>query len=230
MGSTESVPEVGYHVLQVAPNSPGSRAGLVAFFDFIVSANEQPLNEDSTLLDILRENLSDEVRMKVYNTREGTTRDVKIIPSNSWGGAGFAGISVRFCSLSQTNEHVWHVLNVHSRSPAEAAGLESYTDYIVGTPEIVFNDQEDFYAFVRAKENTSIPFYVYSTMTDTVRLVTIVPNSKWGGNGSLGCDVGYGYLHKIPTKHFGGESMAKVKETSVSKITQNLTVPKKSSF
>ena len=28
----------------------------------------------------------------------------------------------------------------------------------------------------------------------------IVPNHEWGGNGSLGCDVGYGLLHRIPRR------------------------------
>jgi len=27
-----------------------------------------------------------------------------------------------------------------------------------------------------------------------------MPNKQWGGHGSLGCDIGYGYLHQIPTK------------------------------
>lgn len=27
-----------------------------------------------------------------------------------------------------------------------------------------------------------------------------MPNHEWGGNGSLGCDVGYGLLHRIPRK------------------------------
>lgn len=26
----------------------------------------------------------------------------------------------------------------------------------------------------------------------------MVPNSAWGGEGCLGCDIGYGYLHRIP--------------------------------
>jgi hypothetical protein len=30
--------------------------------------------------------------------------------------------------------------------------------------------------------------------------VTIKPNSKWGGEGSLGCGIGYGYLHRIPIR------------------------------
>jgi len=28
----------------------------------------------------------------------------------------------------------------------------------------------------------------------------LTPNSAWGGEGSLGCGIGYGYLHRIPIK------------------------------
>ena len=28
----------------------------------------------------------------------------------------------------------------------------------------------------------------------------LTPNSEWGGEGSLGCGIGYGYLHRIPAK------------------------------
>jgi hypothetical protein len=31
-----------------------------------------------------------------------------------------------------------------------------------------------------------------------VREVTITPNSSWGGEGSLGCDIGRGILHRLP--------------------------------
>jgi len=30
--------------------------------------------------------------------------------------------------------------------------------------------------------------------------VTITPNGAWGGEGSLGCGIGYGYLHRIPVE------------------------------
>ena len=46
MGASSSAPAEqaggstdGYHVLKVSSNSPGSKAGLVPFFDYIVSAN-----------------------------------------------------------------------------------------------------------------------------------------------------------------------------------------------
>ena len=31
--------------------------------------------------------------------------------------------------------------------------------------------------------------------------VLLIPNSDWGGEGSLGCGIGYGYLHRIPECH-----------------------------
>ncbi len=30
--------------------------------------------------------------------------------------------------------------------------------------------------------------------------VLLTPNTDWGGEGSLGCGIGYGYLHRIPAK------------------------------
>ena len=36
--------------------------------------------------------------------------------------------------------------------------------------------------------------------------VSITPNSDWGGDGSLGCGIGYGYLHRIPSIPPGASS------------------------
>ena len=49
------------------------------------------------------------------------------------------------------------------------------------------------------KKGKTLPLYVYSSNTDSIRLVQLTPNRKWGGNNScLGCDIGTGYLHRIP--------------------------------
>jgi GRASP55/65 PDZ-like domain len=45
------------------------------------------------------------------------------------------------------------------------------------------------------------------TEEDACREVTIKPNSKWGGEGSLGCGIGYGYLHRIPIRLVQPESV-----------------------
>jgi hypothetical protein len=39
---------------------------------------------------------------------------------------------------------------------------------------------------------------VYNSTHDVVRVVTIVPNRLWGGDGAMGFNIGYGYLHRIP--------------------------------
>lgn len=33
----------------------------------------------------------------------------------------------------------------------------------------------------------------------------LTPNADWGGEGSLGCGIGYGYLHRIPEIHIASQ-------------------------
>ena len=75
MGGSQSV-EVpgggteGYHVLRVQDNSPGSRAGLEAFFDFIVCIGKTRLNQDNdTLKDLLKINVEKEISMTVFSSK-----------------------------------------------------------------------------------------------------------------------------------------------------------------
>jgi hypothetical protein len=39
---------------------------------------------------------------------------------------------------------------------------------------------------------------VYNHEYDVTRLVTITPRRGWGGEGALGCTLGYGALHRLP--------------------------------
>ncbi|CAG8496356.1 5610_t:CDS:2 [Ambispora gerdemannii] len=97
-----------------------------------------------------------------------------------------------------TNEHVWHILQVAPKSPAELAGLMSFTDYIIGTPHATLHSEDDFYEIVESYIGHPIRLYVYNSDFDACREVIITPNNAWGGEGVLGCGVGYGYLHRIP--------------------------------
>lgn len=205
MGASESV-EVpgggteGYHVLRVQDNSPGSRAGLEAFFDFIVAIGKTRLNQDNdTLKDLLKVNVEKEINMTVYSSKTRMVRDVLITPSTLWGGQGLLGISIRFCSFEGANENVWHILEVKPTSPAEAAGLRPFTDYIIGA-DSVLHESEDLFTLIEAHEARPLKLYVYNTETDHCREVTITPNGAWGGEGSIGCGIGYGYLHRIPVE------------------------------
>ncbi|KAG9477308.1 Golgi reassembly-stacking protein 2 isoform X1 [Eleutherodactylus coqui] len=207
MGGSQSV-EIpgggteGYHVLRVQENSPGHRAGLEPFFDFIVSINGLRLNKDNdTLKDLLKANVEKPVKMVVYSSKTLELRETTVTPSNMWGGQGLLGVSIRFCSFDGANENVWHVLEVEPNSPAALAGLRPHTDYIIGA-DTVMNESEDLFSLIETHEGKPLKLYVYNTDTDNCREVVITPNSAWGGEGSLGCGIGYGYLHRIPTRPF----------------------------
>ncbi|KAJ8416849.1 hypothetical protein AAFF_G00327270 [Aldrovandia affinis] len=205
MGGSQSVEipgggSEGYHVLRVQENSPGHRAGLEPFFDFIVSINNTRLNKDNdTLKDLLKANVEKPVKMLVYSSKTLELRETTVTPSNLWGGQGLLGVSIRFCSFEGANENVWHVLEVEPNSPAALAGMRPHTDYIIGA-DTVMNESEDLFSLIETHEGKGLKLYVYNTDTDNCREVVITPNSAWGGEGSLGCGIGYGYLHRIPTR------------------------------
>lgn len=137
--------------------------------------------------------------MTVYSSKTQTIRYVKIVPSATWGGQGLLGVSIRFCSFEGANENVWHILEVHPSSPAESCGLRSFTDYIIGADSIL-HESEDLFTLIESHEARPLKMYVYNVDDDSCREVTIKPDSKWGGEGSLGCGIGYGYLHRIPIR------------------------------
>ncbi|KAK1336897.1 hypothetical protein QTO34_002933 [Cnephaeus nilssonii] len=139
--------------------------------------------------------------MLIYSSKTLELRETSVTPSNMWGGQGLLGVSIRFCSFDGANENVWHVLEVESNSPAARAGLRPHSDYIIGA-DTVMNESEDLFSLIETHETKPLKLYVYNTDTDNCREVIITPNSAWGGEGSLGCGIGYGYLHRIPTRPF----------------------------
>ncbi|KAK2708300.1 Golgi reassembly-stacking protein 2-like [Artemia franciscana] len=191
----------GYHILRVIEGSPGYYAGLEAFFDFIVAIENTRLDQDNeNLKNILKSNIGKEVNLVIYSSKTQSVREVKITPSTAWGGQGLLGVSIRFCSFEGANENVWHILEVSPNSPASAAGLHSFSDYIIGA-DSVLHETEDLFSLIESHENRPLKLYVYNDDADSCREVVIVPNSKWGDEGSLGCGIGYGYLHRIPRKN-----------------------------
>ncbi|CAK6952051.1 Golgi reassembly-stacking protein 1a [Scomber scombrus] len=188
----------GYHVHGVQPNSPAETCGLQPFFDFILSLDNKRLNEENDQLkEILKACAEKAVRMEVYSTKTTRVRELEVVPNNMWGGQGLLGASVRFCSYQGANENVWHVLDVEASSPAALAGLQPHSDYIVGADQVL-QDSEDFFSLIEAHEGKPLKLLVYNTLTDNCREVVVTPNGAWGGEGSLGCGIGYGYLHRIP--------------------------------
>lgn len=132
---------------------------------------------------------------------------------------------------------------MESESPAERAGLRAGSDYLLGTPDRVFRDADDLHDEILDALDGSFQCYVYkcvavlaqntrvkcsisialtdrsvvcdtnSSEDDQVRIVSIVPTERWGGDGVLGAEVAHGYLHRLPTESRGtvGSSVGFVK-------------------
>ncbi|KAI6241235.1 hypothetical protein M3Y99_00347400 [Aphelenchoides fujianensis] len=214
MGNSESVPIEGSSGFHVQENSPGHLAGLEAYFDFLVAVNNKRLDQDDeSFKEILKQNIDRPLELTVYNRRvlssssplirspsfskTQTVRQTQIIPSNNWGGQGILGVSIRFCSFEGANQNVWHVISVQPNSPAAQAGLIGDSDYILGA-ESVLQHADDLISLVQANIGKQVKLFVYNVDSDNVREVNLTPNDNWGGEGCLGCDIGYGYLHRIP--------------------------------
>lgn len=121
-----------------------------------------------------------------------------------------------------TATHVWRILNTHTDSPAFQAQLIPYSDYIIGCDSGFPGDpygkgllsqggesllSKTVLAYYNhnfeKSQNDSVPItlYVYNHDYDVLRPVTVNLTRLWGdghSKGILGCDVGYGLLHRLP--------------------------------
>ncbi|KAI7884736.1 GRASP55/65 PDZ-like domain-containing protein [Mucor mucedo] len=216
MGGAQSSEQgqYGFHVLKVKENSPAYHAGIEQFFDYIVNINGIPLNngDSQTLVTTLQEYEGKPLPIGVYSSKEQSFREVTLTPSRDWhpddpNEKSLIGCSIRFCSFERAGENVWHVLDVSPNSPAEMAGIIPYTDYIIGSPHMTLRNEDDFYTLVEEYLGKPLRIYLYNSEWDSCRECIIVPNHEWGGNGSLGCDVGYGLLHRIPRRKKENETV-----------------------
>ncbi|KPV73191.1 uncharacterized protein RHOBADRAFT_17459, partial [Rhodotorula graminis WP1] len=208
MGQAESQPQSGhghapastgnsstlaFHVLRVAENSPAAEVGIEPFFDFIVGAAGRQLGDDLDLLtDVLEVNEGGEVALQIYSTKR------KEVRGSVDGEPSLLGLSLRLCNPHHALDQVWHVLEILEGSPAQSAGLVPYGDWIVGYAGGVLRGEGDFYDVVEAHVDKPLRLFVYNSDYDVTREAILVPNRSWGGEGLLGCGVGYGLLHRIP--------------------------------
>ncbi|KAI3389000.1 hypothetical protein SNEBB_006653 [Seison nebaliae] len=215
----------GYHILRVAIGSPCSTVGVEPFFDFLVGVNDMRLtNENNDLRNILQANEEKEVEIMVYSSKSRKVRKLRVTPSKKWGTGddqqfgGLLGISIRFCSFNNAANHVWHVLDVQHGSPAELAGLRSNTDYIIGSDQIL-DEPDDLFDLIEAFEQKPLRLFVYSREKDYCRELVLTPNRAWGGEGSIGCSISYGILHRIPQngrKLSSGKDRIEIAQTETS--------------
>lgn len=110
---------------------------------------------------------------------------------------GSIGLTLQWTHLSVAS-NIWHVLDVAANSPADIGGLLPYSDYILGTPEGVLHGESGLSELVEDHIGRPLRLYVYNNEYDVTREVTIQPSRDWGGEGALGCVLGYGALHRLP--------------------------------
>ncbi|KAL5103271.1 Golgi reassembly-stacking protein 2 [Taenia crassiceps] len=173
--------------IRVQDGSPGQKAGLEAFFDFIVSVGDIRLQQDNeSIKDVLARYKDTPMRLEVYSSKTQEFREVTLIPTSDWGGQGLLGLSIRYCSFKGASENVWHVLEISPGSPAAMAGLQPFTDYIIGT-DALLNDSEDFFSVVEAHNGQPLRLYVYNSTTDQCREVSHVHPP--GANAASGASI-----------------------------------------
>ncbi|PSK78682.1 hypothetical protein CJJ07_001454 [Candidozyma auris] len=118
--------------------------------------------------------------------------------------------------------YVWRILNTHPNSPAFEAKLVPQSDYIIGCDSCFESDGNgkgllsnggerllsqtilsyyNHHSALQQKDKIPIQLYVYNHDYDVLRPVTVHLSREWSKGtvkGILGCDVGYGWLHRIP--------------------------------
>jgi hypothetical protein len=134
----------------------------------------------------------------VHNIKSNSQRLVKITPSPAWGGAGLLGVTIRMDDYGGADERLIRVLSVEHNSPAAIAGLVPMKDYLLGTTSTSFDSDGMLAEVLMVHADRIVELYVYSSESDVVRVVTLMPTMSWGGRGLLGAEVGTGYLHRFP--------------------------------
>ena len=134
----------------------------------------------------------------VYNIKSQQARLVSLTPSDSWGGAGLLGVTIRLDNYAGAEDRLIRVLTVEPKSPAAVAGLVPAKDFLLGTTHQTLDSTATLAALLHEYQDRVIEVYVYNVDSDVVRVVALMPTLSWGGPGLLGAEVGVGYLHRLP--------------------------------
>ena len=184
----------GFQVL----SNPDPNIPLEPWLDFIIGINGRTIeNGDSSLFTTeIRNCAGSTISLGVFGAKGQVIREIYTpIPppptSDDDGTTGWLGLSLQWTPLS-LSEDVWHILDVAPNSPADVAGLLPYGDYVIGSPETpLLRGEAALGELVEAFMNQALRLYVYNQEYDVTRMVTITPARNWGGDGSLGCLLGF---------------------------------------
>jgi hypothetical protein len=182
----------GFQVLR----NTNPNIALEPWFDFIIGINGRTIdNADPTLFTTeVRNCAGATISLGVWSAKGQAIREIYAsVPQDNEG----LGLQLQWSPLS-LGEDVWHILDVMPNSPADVAGFLPYSDYVIGSPEGVLRGDGGLGELVEEFMDRSLRLYVYNSEYDVTRMITITPAKNWGGEGALGCVLGYGALHRIP--------------------------------
>ncbi|OAA37234.1 golgi reassembly-stacking protein 2 [Metarhizium rileyi] len=166
------------------------------WFDFIVGINGRPIEDPNPALfaQEIRNCVGGTVSLGLWNAKGQRTREMHIQVSPDTSSLG---LSLQYSPIALA-ANIWHVLDVAARSPADQGGLLPYSDYILGSPEGPLHGEGALGELVEDHIGRPLRLFVYNNEYDVTREVTIHPSRGWGGEGALGCVLGYGALHRLP--------------------------------
>ncbi|KAI1166955.1 GRASP55/65 PDZ-like domain-containing protein [Nemania serpens] len=170
--------------------------GVEPWFDFVVGINGRMIdNPDPRLFaQEVRNCAGGTVALGIWSAKGQRIRVLHIpVPSST----ASLGLSLQWAPLSLAST-IWHVLDVPANSPADAAGLLPYSDYILGTPDGILHGESGLGELVDDYIGRPLRLWVYNNEYNVTRELEIVPSRDWGGEGALGCVLGFGALHRLP--------------------------------
>ncbi|KND95226.1 Uncharacterized protein C1D4.02c [Tolypocladium ophioglossoides CBS 100239] len=187
--------EQGSFGFQVLRNT-NLQLAIEPWFDFIVGINGRPIdNPDPGLFaQEIRNCAGATVTLGLWNAKGQRTREMHVsVPSET----ASLGLSLQYSPIALA-ANIWHVLDVAANSPADNAALLPYSDYILGSPEGALHGEGALGELVEDHIGRPLRLYVFNNEYNVTREVTIQPTRDWGGEGALGCVLGYGALHRLP--------------------------------
>ncbi|KAI1499135.1 GRASP55/65 PDZ-like domain-containing protein [Biscogniauxia marginata] len=198
--------EYGFQVLR----NTNLELGIEPWFDFIVGINGRMIdNPDPRLFaQEVRNCAGGSVALGLWSAKGQRTRVMHIpVPADT----ASLGLSLQWAPLALVS-NIWHVLDVPANSPADASGLLPYSDYVLGTPDGILHGEGGLGELVEDYIGRPLKLWVYNNEYNVTREVEIVPSRDWGGEGALGCVLGYGALHRLPAPlsepvHAPGETL-----------------------
>ncbi|KAK9452125.1 GRASP55/65 PDZ-like domain-containing protein [Limtongia smithiae] len=216
----------GFQVLRVADKSLAKDSGLEPYFDYIVGLNGHKIEDGNAELfaQEIRNCAGGSVKFAVFSAKGQVLREIYVsLPPAEEAASPPAGNAADEKSIEDRerasqlglwlqwtplalSDVIFHVLEIIPSSPAYLAGLQANADYIIGIAggngvddaHHALVSETSLADALEANLGHSLTLWVYNQDFNTTRLAEIVPERGWGGEGVLGCGIGFGYLHRLP--------------------------------